>query len=232
MITEPRLIVSSVRTLPTAARSRLCVNAGAVVLCGGESRRMGAAKAWLPFGPESMLQRVVRLLGQVVDSVTVAAAPGQELPGLPSTVRVVRDGHEGLGPLEGIRCGLAALPPAVEAAYVTACDVPFLVPAFVARMFELLGRYRVAVPRIGGRFEPLAAVYHRSVLQHIGRLPADDRRPVALFHRVPTRFVTEAELHDVDPELMTLRNVNYPEEYRDALESAGLAGVRPRVATC
>ena len=36
------------------------MNLGAVVLCGGESRRMGQPKAWLPFGPERMLQRVVR----------------------------------------------------------------------------------------------------------------------------------------------------------------------------
>ena len=32
---------------------------GGGVLCGGESRRMGRPKAWLAFGNEVMLQRVV-----------------------------------------------------------------------------------------------------------------------------------------------------------------------------
>ena len=32
----------------------------AIVLCGGRSSRMGTPKALLPFGPELMLQRVVR----------------------------------------------------------------------------------------------------------------------------------------------------------------------------
>ena len=41
---------------------------------------MGLAKATLPFGPEAMLQRVVRLLGAVVRPIVVVAAPEQELP--------------------------------------------------------------------------------------------------------------------------------------------------------
>lgn len=57
---------------------------GAVVLCGGESRRMGRAKAWLPFGPERMLQRVVRLVREAVGPVVVVAAPGQECPPCPT----------------------------------------------------------------------------------------------------------------------------------------------------
>ena len=53
---------------------------GAVVLCGGESRRMGRPKAWLPFGPELMLQRVVRLIGTVAQPIVVVAAPPLPAP--------------------------------------------------------------------------------------------------------------------------------------------------------
>ena len=59
---------------------------GAVILCGGESKRMGRPKAWLTFGGERMLQRVVRLVANVVDDVAVVAAPGQELPSLPPSI--------------------------------------------------------------------------------------------------------------------------------------------------
>ena len=61
---------------------------GAVVLCGGESRRMGRAKAWLPFGSEVLLQRVVRLVGAVARPIVVVAAPGQQLPELPAGVAI------------------------------------------------------------------------------------------------------------------------------------------------
>ena len=64
---------------------------GAVILCGGQSRRMGQPKAWLPVRPERMLQRVVRLVSTVAGPIVVVAAPGQELPSLPAAVLVARD---------------------------------------------------------------------------------------------------------------------------------------------
>jgi molybdopterin-guanine dinucleotide biosynthesis protein A len=64
---------------------------GAVILCGGESRRMGRPKAWLPFGDQLMLQRVVRLAGTIARPIVVVAAPGQELPKLAADILVVRD---------------------------------------------------------------------------------------------------------------------------------------------
>ena len=55
------------------------MKAGGIVLCGGRSTRMGVPKATLPFGLETMLQRVVRLLGTVVSPIVVVAAREQEL---------------------------------------------------------------------------------------------------------------------------------------------------------
>ena len=67
------------------------MNTGGIILCGGKSTRMGSPKAWLPFGPETMLQRVVRLLGTVVSPIVAVAAPEQSLPELPAEVIVTRD---------------------------------------------------------------------------------------------------------------------------------------------
>ncbi len=183
---------------------------------------MGMPKLALPFGPEVMLERIVRLVGEVCDPIVVVAAPGQELPRLPPGVIVARDKREGRGPLEGLSAGLAALPAGVEAAYATSCDVPLLVPAFVRRMFELLGDHAVAVPTSGGFQHPLAAVYRPSVLGQVDELLAAERmRPAFLFDSVATRRVSEAELRDVDPGLNTLKNLNQPEDYLAALEEAG-----------
>ena len=198
------------------------VDVGGIILCGGRSSRMGVPKLALPFGPELMLQRVVRLLSEVVQPIVIVAAPGQELPELPAGVIVTRDDREGRGPLEGLAAGLRALPEAVEAAYATSCDVPLLVPGFVRRMIELLGEHQIAVPKTDEYQHPLAAVYRRDVLPTVEALLADDRlRPVFLFDAVPTRRVTPEELEDVDPELLTLENLNYPADYLAALSRAG-----------
>jgi len=198
------------------------MTAGGVVLCGGKSTRMGVAKATLPFGPETMLQRVVRLLGTTVSPIAAVAARDQVLPELPAGVIVTRDEREAKGPLEGLRAGLKALPDSIEAAYVTSCDVPLLVPGFVERMLVLLGEHDIAVMEIDGFPHPLSAVYRRAVLPQVEALLAQDRlRPVFLFDAVRTRRVTTAEMREVDPDLRTLRNLNTREDYAAALADAG-----------
>ncbi|MGQ9573716.1 MAG: molybdenum cofactor guanylyltransferase [Thermoguttaceae bacterium] len=200
------------------------MHCGGIVLCGGRSGRMGWPKPALPFGPEPMLRRVVRLLGEAVEPVVVAASPGQELPALPADVLVVRDRCEGRGPLEGLYVGLAALPGTVEAAYATGCDAPLLVPGFVRRLIELAAGYQIAVPVSGAFYHPLAAVYRRSVLGPIETLIRGGRlRPAFLFDMVPTRRVAVAELVQVDPDLGSLKNVNDPSDYVEALGQAGLS---------
>src|SRR6476620_10590525 len=124
---------------------------------------MGLAKATLPFGPELMLQRVVRLLGSIVRPIVVVAAPAQQLPPLPVDVLVARDEREARGPLEGLLAGLTAVAPHADAAYATSCDVPLLVPGFVEAMIERLGDADIAVPVEGQFPHPLAAVYRTAV---------------------------------------------------------------------
>jgi molybdenum cofactor guanylyltransferase len=200
------------------------MTSGGIVLCGGRSTRMGAPKATLPFGPETMLQRVVRLLGSVAAPIVVVAAREQMLPELPDDVIITRDEREQRGPLEGLRAGLRALPDSVDIAYVTSCDVPMLVPGFVTRMIELMGDHDIAVMEVDGFPHPLSAVYRRDTLPHVESLLAKDKlRPVFLFDAVRTRRVQTAEMAAVDPQLYTLRNLNTPEDYSEALSEAGLS---------
>src|SRR6185369_13214019 len=200
------------------------MSSGAIVLCGGRSTRMGSPKALLPFGAETMLQRVVRLLATVVSPIVVVAAPEQSLPALPAEVIVTRDEQEGRGPLEGLRAGLKALPATVAIAYVTSCDVPLLVPGFVRHMIDLLTDHEIAVMEIEGFPHPLSAVYRRTTLPHVEALLAHDRlRPVFLFDTVRTRRVRPEEMTVVDPQLRTLRNLNTRADYLEALSEAGLS---------
>jgi molybdopterin-guanine dinucleotide biosynthesis protein A len=189
-----------------------------ILLCGGQSKRMGRAKAWLPFGDELMLPRVARLLGQVVSPLVVVAAPDQDVPPLPAEITIVRDEERGRGPLQGLAAGLAALQGKADAAYLSSCDVPFLRPGFARRMIELLGDRAICVPRVGDYHHPLAAVYRLDVLPAVQRLLAEDRlRPVFLFDAVPTRVVAAPELAEADPTFQSLRNLNTAEEYEAAL---------------
>jgi molybdopterin-guanine dinucleotide biosynthesis protein A len=191
-----------------------------IVLCGGQSKRMGTPKAWLSIANELMLPRVVRLLGEAVSPVIVVAAAEQDLPVLPEAVQIVRDEEKGRGPLQGLAAGLVALRGRADAAFVSACDVPFLQPKFVGRMIELLGDGKICVPFVDGYHHPLAAVYRIEVLDAVQTLLQDGRlRATDLFDSVPTRVVLAGELRDVDPTFETLRNLNTPADYEQAKKS-------------
>ena len=197
---------------------------GGIVLCGGQSSRMGRPKLTLSFGDEPMLVRVVRILRTTVSPVIVVAAPDQEVPLLPSDVRILRDEQEHLGPLAGMAVGLRALVGEVEAAFVSSCDVPLLRPEFITEMVRWLGSHELAVPKEGDFHHPLAAVYRTSLAESARQLVVAQRlRPLFLIQASDSVEVPVDELRRVDPELHSLRNLNRPEDYEAALRLAGLA---------
>jgi molybdopterin-guanine dinucleotide biosynthesis protein A len=188
---------------------------------------MGQSKAWLPFGDELMLQRVVRIVREAVDTVVVVAAVGQDLPELPFDIAIVRDEHKERGPLQGMATGLKALEGQVDCAYLSSCDAPFLRSEFVQRVISILKVYdfiptpwpiEIAVPRVGDRFHPLAAAYKTNILPNVLQLlAANQSRLTDLINTLPTRVIEPYELADVDPEFESLHNLNRWWEYEAAL---------------
>jgi molybdopterin-guanine dinucleotide biosynthesis protein A len=199
---------------------------GGVIVCGGHSRRMGRPKLSLPFGPERLLQRMARIVGSVVDPVVVVAAVGQEVPPLPVGVDVLRDETPDSGPLAGMFVGLQALQDrGVEAAYVSACDVPLLQPTFIRTVLDHLGDHDVAILMDDESFHPLAAAYRTSLAEKIPSLLAADRRRVRdLLDGGRVVRIPRTALVAVDPELDSLQNANTADEYERLLARAQAAG--------
>jgi molybdopterin-guanine dinucleotide biosynthesis protein A len=179
---------------------------------------MGRDKASLPFGGETLLARVVRMVRQAADDVVLVAREGQTLP---EGFEVVRDPAEGLGPLAGLMVGLRYVK--ADRAFVTACDVPFLRPALIERLIDLGAGYDVAVPFIDGHLMMTTAVYARSIAPVVEALV--ERRTLRardLLDHVRARRIHPDELREVDPDLESFRTCNTPESYAAALRQAGL----------
>jgi molybdenum cofactor guanylyltransferase len=200
------------------------MDAAGVVLAGGRSSRMGRAKAALDWHGSTLLHRTTALLARTVGGpVVVVRAAAQELPGLPAGVRVVEDPLPGLGPLQGIAAGLAAVEPDAAAAFVCSTDLPFLHPAFVRRVLDGLGDHDVALPVARGFRQPLAAAYRTGLAARIATLlAAGRRRPGMLFEECDVAELDEAalladpELARLDPGLESVTNASEPGDYAAA----------------
>jgi len=201
---------------------------GGIILCGGQSRRMGLPKLSLPFGNEVLLTRVCRIVAQAVSPIVVVAAVDQALPELPSGILVARDEFDSLGPLAGLATGLDALRNTADAAFVTSCDVPLLRPAVIHRLTELLGSHAAVVPTDGRYDHVLCSVFRTNLADQARDLVNARRlRPLFLIEESHSLRIPVETLRDIDPDLESLRNANTPEDYLNVLRLAGLPDVLP-----
>jgi molybdopterin-guanine dinucleotide biosynthesis protein A len=201
--------VANVHSLPSPS------DAAAVVLVGGKSLRMGQAKALLVFDGEPLIAHIARALKGMFAEIIVVAAPQQELPPLAATV--VRDEVAYQGPVGGIYYGLRAA--GREFSFVTSCDAPFLNTKFISYLTAKISDYDVVVPFWEERYQPLHAVYRRSVLPLLKeQLERGELRPVYLFDKVRTRKIGEDEIKAVDPQGLSFLNMNTPQDYEAALK--------------
>ena len=186
---------------------------------------MGTAKAALEWHGSTLLRRTVGILARATDGpVVVVRAPGQELPALPPETEVVEDPHEGLGPVQGLAAGLAAVADRAEVAFVSSTDMPFLHPAFVRRVLRAVeDGVDVGLPVARGYPQPLAACYRTALAPVAAKLVAEERlRPAFLFEECVVRrldenaLLTDPVLAALDPRLDSVVNVNEPGDYQAA----------------
>ena len=182
----------------------------AIVLAGGRGRRMKADKARLAVGDRTLLEHVLSQLEPNFAEILVSVSPGQKI--CFASGRTVEDKTPGLGPLGGILSGLKAA--ANEASAVVACDIPDVHVPLLRSLARAAGDADIAVP-VGpaGHFEPLFAVYRKSVVPEIEALLRNGERSIIpLFGRCRTVVV---RLEDAT----WLRNLNTREDYRSYIRT-------------
>jgi len=202
----------------------MLVPASAVILAGGRSSRMGRDKGALAFGGVTILERIVRELGRHFEEIIIVAAPPERAQAsepfaicLPSGVTLLHDETPYQGPVGALARGLEH----ARHTIVFACswDLPLIKGKVARALCDMAFGYEAAIPEAGGRLQPLHAAYGREAA--VGALQAmeaeGERRLTALALRLRIRRVSEAEIRPLDPELLSLLNVNTPEDYARAL---------------
>jgi molybdenum cofactor guanylyltransferase len=165
-----------------------------VVLCGGQSTRLGTDKIAAPLGGATVLDR---LLGALPPTWPVVAV-GPERP-TRRPVRWTREAPPGGGPVAGVAAGLPAVE--TELVVVVAGDMPFAGPAAV----RLAGALRddpatdAVVALDHDQPNPLLAAYRTARLRQVLPDPAHDRPARSLLALTHILLALDDEaLMDVD----------------------------------
>jgi molybdenum cofactor guanylyltransferase len=190
-----------------------------IILSGGQSLRMGTDKTQLPFAAGTVLESVERAFMTIARFRVVVAGFGKPAPPVLADTCVIHDAEPGLGPMEGLRAGLLFCRDKGEpAAMVATADAPLIAPKLYCHMARtLLSRQDLAcvIPFCQGTVHPLTAVWRTDVVTLIAERIRDRKLRVKdLAGSLPVHTLTETELRVYDPELLSFRNINTPEEYR------------------
>lgn len=186
---------------------------GGGVLAGGEARRMGRPKSGLLVGGEPLLRRQLRLLldAGVVDRWVSIGSAGDVGMTLEPGVRVVCDQRSGQGPLAGIEQGLAQA--RAQWVLIVAVDLPEMTAGFLRGLVARRLPGQGVVPRLAGRFEPLAAIYPQSALgEAVLRLDRGERSLQGFVGALVD--LGQMRVLEVEPEQAGLfTNWNRPQDY-------------------
>ncbi|MGD1023593.1 MAG: molybdenum cofactor guanylyltransferase [Candidatus Sulfotelmatobacter sp.] len=182
----------------------------AFILAGGKSTRMGRDKAFVEFEGRTLLGRTLELARSVRLDVRIVGDHEKFASLAPVAEDIFRD----RGPLGGIHAALRASQ--TELNLMLAVDMPFVAAAFLN---YLIGQARsapqatVVVPRTGGRWQPLCAVYRREFADTAETaLLAGQNKIDLLFAVTKTRVIEEEELKRGGFSWDIFRNLNTPEE--------------------
>ncbi len=149
----------------------------AIILAGGQSRRMHREKSLLPLDGRPLIEAIIAQIRPCFTTILISAGDRKKFAflGLP----VIEDEAPGQGPLLAILSALRASPSAVN--FILACDIPVVHIPFLESMLARATACEIVVPRYrDGKTEPLFAAYNRSVIPAIERQIAS-RRPQDLF---------------------------------------------------
>jgi molybdenum cofactor guanylyltransferase len=197
------------------------------ILAGGKSARMGTDKALLELAGRPLIEHMLELARSVCPQVCVVGEPAK----FSRLAPVINDLYAGQGPLAGIHAALTHSE--TDLNLILGVDLPFLEADFLG---YLISQSRtsggvVTVPVANGFSQTLCAVYRREFGEFAGRALRVGRNKVdAIFSQTSVRQLFEEELARAGFGTRMFRNVNTPEDWRqaqEALRSHHFAGVKP-----
>ena len=185
----------------------------ALILAGGDSRRMGQDKAALVLDGKTLLQSVTDTMQTIFPKVIVSVRQVRDGLDIPQ----VCDAQMDSGPLAGLAAGMEGA--ATPWIFAVACDMPFITPAVIEYLAGQRADCQAVVPLVHGYPQPLAAFYASSCLDEVQDIFDGNGKHsmCALLERLRVCYVGEEQMLAVDPQLRSFFDLDTPQDVAIAM---------------
>ncbi|NOU01217.1 MAG: molybdenum cofactor guanylyltransferase [Gallionella sp.] len=179
----------------------------AIILAGGDSRRMGRDKAMLPFANQTLIQSVIETVQPLFSATMLSVRETRSEINLPQ----VCDTQDNGGPLVGLITALEKI--TTSWAFVVACDMPFVSPALVKQLAKIRAQQHAIVPVVHGQFQPLAAFYSTSGIPFMrASLSLGNKSLLGAIRNMQVSYIDEMEMLQADPQLLSFFDLDTPQD--------------------
>ena len=195
-----------------------------VILAGGLNSRFGGReKALIPLAGKPMIDHIIKAFDDLFDEILIVSNQPHNHAERDATI--VSDLVDARSSLTGIHAALFYSH--CEEVFICACDTPLIKTDLIATLLEARQPgIDVLVPQTPYGLEPLCAVYAKRCLETIeNRLRRGDYRIRRFFDRVRVKHVSEKRLRRVDPDLLSFKNVNTPEELAEVAQYVPISSI-------
>jgi len=184
----------------------------AVILAGGESRRMGRDKAQVEFQGQSLLDRALVNLLPLFNDIVLSVREPLAIDLSRGNITQVMDAADGRGPIMGIVAAMAQV--RTDWLFVTGVDMPFVVPAVLQQMADRRTGHDAVLAEIDGCLQPMPAFYAKvgclAAMQ--SRITQGRRSLMRLIPTLNTAILSEQALRRFDPGLRSFTDFDTPED--------------------
>ena len=181
----------------------------AIILAGGQSRRMGQNKAFLTYKEKSFIEAILDKFVGFDERIIVANDVSlYQFEG----VKTIQDIYPNKGPLCGLYTGLKEM--SGKRAVVVTVDTPLLTNEVISYLYDYESDADCIIPVVDGRWQSLCAVYNKSALDIIEKaVEADERKVRLVLDRLSVDLIAEDLLKKYGDPKVLFSNVNTPEDY-------------------
>ena len=196
-----------------------------IILCGGQSRRMGKDKGSLIIKDKPMIKYILSTLNNEIDEVIIVLNDNKRidkymefinLEDYSYKLKFVEDKIKNKGPISGILTGLENI--SSEYAIVFPCDNPFVTKNTIQTLFnEITCNIQAVVPYHDPEnklktSEPLHSIYNKNIIPLIDNLILNDSLHIkGIIEKIDTKFVLIDNKKILKKEF---RNLNHPEDLK------------------
>ena len=194
-----------------------------IILCGGQSRRMGRDKGSMIIQNKPMIKHVLSTLTHQINEAIIVLNNRERIGKYSEfinpneydyTITFVEDEIKNKGPMPGIMTGLSYI--TSDYALVLPCDSPYVTEKYIKTIFsEVDENYQAIVPYHDSEnklktSEPLHSVYNRNIIPIIENLVKEDVLHIkGLIEKIDAKFVL---IDNKKIEKKEFRNLNRPSD--------------------